>query len=78
LSQEAKEHIDNLAGGTSFLLKTQETRALVEKITASERESEEYDAKEGDGGAEGDGGGPEGSGGTEGGGSMNSDENGSK
>jgi hypothetical protein len=46
LSQEAKEHIDNLAGGTFFLLKTQEARALFEKITASERESEEYDAKE--------------------------------
>jgi hypothetical protein len=46
LSQQAKEHIDNLAGGTFFLLKTQEARALFEKITASERESEEYDAKE--------------------------------
>jgi hypothetical protein len=46
LSQEAKEHIDNLAIGTFFLLKTQEARALFEKITASERESEEYDAKE--------------------------------
>jgi hypothetical protein len=45
-SQEAKEHIDNLAGGTFFLLKTQEDRALFQKITASERESEEYDAKE--------------------------------
>jgi hypothetical protein len=43
LSQEAKEHIDNLAGGTSFLLKTQEARALFEKITESDRESEEYD-----------------------------------
>jgi hypothetical protein len=46
LSQEAKEHIDNLVGRTFFLLKTQEARALFEKITASERESEEYDAKE--------------------------------
>jgi hypothetical protein len=46
LYQEAMEHIDNLAGGTFFLLKTQEARALFEKITASERESEEYDAKE--------------------------------
>jgi hypothetical protein len=46
LSQEAKEHIDNLVGGTFFLLKTQEARALFEKITISERESEEYDAKE--------------------------------
>jgi hypothetical protein len=46
LSQEAKEHIDNLARGTFFLLKTQEAQALFEKITAIERESEEYDAKE--------------------------------
>jgi hypothetical protein len=46
LSQEAKEHIDNIAGGTFFLLKTQEARGLFEKITASERESEQYDAKE--------------------------------
>jgi hypothetical protein len=46
LCQEAKEHIDNLAGGTFFLFKTQEAQALYEKITASERESEEYDAKE--------------------------------
>jgi hypothetical protein len=46
LSQEAKEHIDNFARGTFFLLMSQEARALFEKITASERESEEYDAKE--------------------------------
>jgi hypothetical protein len=46
LSQEAKEHMDNLAGGTFFLLKTQEVRSLFEKTTASEKESEEYDAKE--------------------------------
>jgi hypothetical protein len=46
LPQEAKEHIDNLAGGTFFLLKTQEARALFEKIIVSERESEEYDAKQ--------------------------------
>jgi hypothetical protein len=46
LSQEAKEHKDNLVVGTFFLLKTQEAQALLEKITASERESEEYDAKE--------------------------------
>jgi hypothetical protein len=45
LSQEAKEHIDNLARGTFFLHKIQEAQALFEKITASERESEEYDAK---------------------------------
>jgi hypothetical protein len=36
LSQEAKEHIDNLVGGTFFLLKTQKAQALFEKITASE------------------------------------------
>jgi hypothetical protein len=46
LSQDAKEYIDNLAGGTFFLLKTQEAQALFEKITGSERESEKYDAKE--------------------------------
>jgi hypothetical protein len=46
LSQEAKEHIDNLARGTLFLLKTHDARALFKKITISERESEEYDAKE--------------------------------
>jgi hypothetical protein len=46
LSQEAKEHISNLAGGTFFLLNTQEDQALFGKVTISERESEEYDAKE--------------------------------
>jgi hypothetical protein len=46
LSQEAKEHIDNLARGNFFLLKTQEAQALFEKIVDSERESGEYDAKE--------------------------------
>jgi hypothetical protein len=46
LSQEAKEHIDNLAGGTFFLLKTQEAQALFEKVATSERESEDFDAKE--------------------------------
>jgi hypothetical protein len=46
LSQEAKEHIDNLAGGIFFLLKTQEARALFKKLTTSERESEENDDKE--------------------------------
>jgi chemotaxis protein CheY-P-specific phosphatase CheC len=44
--KKPKEHIENLAGGIFFLLKTQEARALFERITASERESEEYDAKE--------------------------------
>jgi hypothetical protein len=37
LSQEAEEHIDNLVGGTFFLLKGQEAQALFEKITVSER-----------------------------------------
>jgi hypothetical protein len=46
LPQEAKEHIGNIAGGTFFSLETQEARAPFEKITASERESEEYDANE--------------------------------
>jgi hypothetical protein len=46
LSQEAKEQIDNLAGETFFLLKTQEDQALFQKITTSKRESGEYDAKE--------------------------------
>jgi hypothetical protein len=46
LSQEAKEHMDNHARRTFFLLKTQEARALFEKITTRERESEEYGAKE--------------------------------
>jgi hypothetical protein len=36
---------DSLAGGTFILLKTQEAQALFEKITTSERESEEYEAK---------------------------------
>jgi hypothetical protein len=39
LSQEAKEHIDNLAGGSFFLLKAQEARALFEKITATKIDS---------------------------------------
>jgi hypothetical protein len=46
LSQEAKEHIDALAGGTFFMLNTEEARALFEKLSASERESEEHDLKE--------------------------------
>jgi hypothetical protein len=36
LSQEAKEHIDALAGGTFFLLNTEEVRALFENLSASE------------------------------------------
>jgi hypothetical protein len=46
LSQEAKEHIDAPAGGTFFLLNAKEAQALFEKLSASERESEEHDLKE--------------------------------
>jgi hypothetical protein len=46
LSQEAKEHIDALAGGTFFMLNVEEARALFEKLSAGERESEEHGLKE--------------------------------
>jgi hypothetical protein len=46
LSQEAKEHIDTLAGETFLMLNVKEVRALFEKPSASERESEEHDLKE--------------------------------
>jgi hypothetical protein len=46
LSQEAKAHIDALAGGTFFMLNTEKMSALLEKLSTSERESEEYDLKE--------------------------------
>jgi hypothetical protein len=46
LSQEAKEHIDALAGGTFFMLNAKKARALFENLSASKRESEEYDLKE--------------------------------
>jgi hypothetical protein len=46
LSQEAKDHIDALAGGTFFMLNTEKVRALLENLSASERESEEYGLKE--------------------------------
>jgi hypothetical protein len=46
LSQEAKEHIDTLAGGTFFMHNAEEARALFEKLSASERESEEHGLKE--------------------------------
>jgi hypothetical protein len=42
LSQEAKEHIDALAGGTFFMLNAKEARALFEELSASKRESEEH------------------------------------
>jgi hypothetical protein len=38
LSQEAKEHIDALAGRTFFMLNAEKARALFEKLFASERE----------------------------------------
>jgi hypothetical protein len=46
LSQEAMEHIDNLARGTFFMLNAKEARALFEKLFASEMESEEHGLKE--------------------------------
>jgi hypothetical protein len=33
LSQEAKEHIDALAGGTFFMLNAKKARALLEKLS---------------------------------------------
>jgi hypothetical protein len=42
LWQEANEHIDALAGGTFFMLNTEKARAFFEKLSDSERESEEY------------------------------------
>jgi hypothetical protein len=44
LSQEAKEHIDALAGGT-FMLNAEKVRALFEKLSGSKMESEEYGLK---------------------------------
>jgi hypothetical protein len=46
LSQEAKEHIDALAGASFFMLNTEEARTLFEKLSASDRESEEHGLKE--------------------------------
>jgi hypothetical protein len=46
LSQEAKEHIDTLAGVTFFMLNAEEVRALFEKLSAREREREEHGLKE--------------------------------
>jgi hypothetical protein len=45
LSQEAKEHIDALAGGTFFMFNAKKAQALFEKLSASKRESEEYGLK---------------------------------
>jgi hypothetical protein len=44
-SQEAKEHIDALAGGTFFMLNAKKSWALLEKLSTSKRESEEYGLK---------------------------------
>jgi hypothetical protein len=46
LSWEAKEHIDTIARGAFFGLNAEEVRALFEKLSASERESEEHGLKE--------------------------------
>jgi hypothetical protein len=46
LSQEAKEHIDALAGGTFFMLNTKEVRTLFEKLSTSESVTEEHGLKE--------------------------------
>jgi hypothetical protein len=46
LSQDAKENIDALAGGTFFMLNAEKAWALFEKLSASEMESEEYGLKE--------------------------------
>jgi hypothetical protein len=46
LSQEAKEHIDALAGGTFFMLNAEGAQTFFEKLFASERESEEHGLKE--------------------------------
>jgi hypothetical protein len=46
LSQEDKEHIDDLARGTFFILNTEEAQAQFEKLSAGERESEEHGLKE--------------------------------
>jgi hypothetical protein len=43
---KAKEHIDALAGGTLFMLNDKKARAIFEKLSSSERESEEYRTKE--------------------------------
>jgi hypothetical protein len=46
LSQEAKEHIDAFARGTFFMLNAEEAQVLLEKLSASKRESEEHCLKE--------------------------------
>jgi hypothetical protein len=46
LSQEAKKHIDTLAGGNFFMLNAEEAQALFKKLSTSKRESEEHGLKE--------------------------------
>jgi hypothetical protein len=46
LSQEDKEHIYALAGGSFFMLNTRKARALFVKLSTRKRESEEYGLKE--------------------------------
>jgi hypothetical protein len=46
LSQETKEHMDTHARGTFFMLNAEEAPTLFEKLSASERESEEHGSKE--------------------------------
>jgi hypothetical protein len=46
LSQEAKENIDTLAGGTFFMLNTEEAWSHIKKLPTSERETEEHGLKE--------------------------------
>jgi hypothetical protein len=46
LSQEAKEHIDTLAGWIFLMLNAEEARVLFKKLSSSERESEEHGLKE--------------------------------
>jgi hypothetical protein len=43
---QAEEHIDALAGGTFFMLNTEKAQALLEKLSTSERETEEYGLKD--------------------------------
>jgi hypothetical protein len=46
LSQEVKEHIDTLPRGSFFMLNVEEAQDLFEKLSTSERESEEHGLKE--------------------------------
>jgi hypothetical protein len=46
LSQEAKEHINTLAGGTFFMLNAEEVWALYKKLCTSKWDSEEHGLKE--------------------------------